>query len=299
VLGLTQEEVRHKFDDIVEFSELGDFIDMPVKHYSSGMYMRLGFSVAIHVDPDILIVDEILAVGDQAFQTKCIDRIHEMHRAGVSIILISHNLNVVRRMCTTLIWLENGRMRAAGPTDEIANQYKYQSDTAIGRQLAAETAGRSYNRWGSREIEITGFRFLNADGVEQSFYQTGDAMTIEMDYVAHKPVARPEFGLAIYRQDGQQVNGPNSQLAGLDIGVVEGAGTIKYHIRELPLLPALYQVTAAIHNAQLTHAYDYHELAYPFRIVSGGTKETDGLIALPANWTWQDDTEKESSEKNR
>ncbi len=287
VLGLSQEEVEQNFDAIVEFSELGEYIDMPVKHYSSGMYMRLGFSVAIHVDPDILIVDEILAVGDQAFQTKCIDRIHEMHRAGVSIILISHNLGVVRRMCSTLIWLENGRMRAKGPTEDVANQYKYQSDTTIGRQLAAENVGRSFNRWGSREIEISDVRFLNAEGIEQSYYQTGDEMTIEIAYVAHEPVPKPEFGLAIFRQDGQQVNGPNSQLAGLDVGTVEGAGTIQYHIRELPLLPALYQVTAAIHNTQLTNAYDYHELAYPFRVVTGGTKETDGLVVLPSSWTWQ------------
>ena len=287
VLGLTQKDVDRNFDAIVEFSELGEFIDMPVKHYSSGMYMRLGFSVAIHVDPDILIVDEILAVGDQAFQTKCIDRIHEMHRAGVSIILISHNLNVVRRMCSNLIWLENGHMRASGPTEEVANQYKYQSDTTIGRQLTAENVRRSFNRWGSHEIEIAGFRFLNADGEEQAYYQTGDSMTIEIDYVAHEPVSKPEFGLAIFRQDGQQVNGPNSQLAGLEVGTIEGAGTIQYHVKELPLLPALYQVTAAIHNTQLTHAYDYHELAYPFRVVSGGTKETDGLVALPADWTWR------------
>ena len=287
VLGLSQRDVERNFDAIVEFSELGEFIDMPVKHYSSGMYMRLGFSVAIHVDPDILIVDEILAVGDQAFQTKCIDRIHEMHRSGVSIILISHNLSVVRRMCSNLIWLENGRMRASGYTEEIANQYKYQSDTRIGYQMTADNVGRSYNRWGSHEIEITDVRFLNDEGDEKAYYQTGEAMTIEMDYVAHEPVPKPEFGLAIFRQDGQQVNGPNSQLAGLEIGTVEGSGTIRYHIKALPLLPALYQVTAAIHNTQLTHAYDYHELAFPFRIVSGGTRETDGLVVLPADWSWQ------------
>jgi lipopolysaccharide transport system ATP-binding protein len=287
VLGLSQQDVAEKFDQIVAFSELGEFIDMPVKHYSSGMYMRLGFSVAIHVDPDILIIDEILAVGDQAFQTKCIDRIHEMHQSGVSIVFISHNLSIVQRMCSSLIWLENGHMRASGPTEEVANQYKYQSDTTVGRQLAAESARRSFNRWGSGEIEITGVRFLNANGVEQAYFQTGDEMTIEIAYMAHKPIIRPEFGLAIFRQDGVQVNGPNSQLAGLDIGTVEGPGIIRYKIKNLPLLPTLYQVTTAIHNAQLTHAYDYHEMGYPFRVVTGGTKETDGLLELPATWEWQ------------
>jgi lipopolysaccharide transport system ATP-binding protein len=291
VLGLTQQDVEQKFDQIVTFSELGEFIDMPVKHYSSGMYMRLGFSVAIHVNPDILIIDEILAVGDQAFQTKCIDRIHEMHQAGVSIVFISHNLGIIQRMCSTLIWLENGHMRASGPTEEVANQYKYQADTVAGRQLAASSAGRSFQRWGSGEIEITGVRFLDAGGEEQPYFQTGDEMTIEIAYTAHKPIIRPEFGLAIFRQDGVQVNGPNSQLAGIEIGTVEGPGTIRYNIKNLSLLPALHQVTAAIHNAQLTHAYDYHELAYPFRVITGGTKETDGLVELPAAWEWQPTTE--------
>ena len=287
VLGLTQQDVAQKFDKIVEFSELGEFIDMPVKHYSSGMYMRLGFSVAIHVDPDILIIDEILAVGDQAFQTKCIDRIHKLHQDGVSIVFISHNLSIVQRMCSSLIWLENGIMRASGSTEEVANQYKYQSDRVVGRQLAQENAGRSFNRWGSGEIEITSVRFLDAAGLEQSYFQTGDEMTIEIAYMAHKPIVRPEFGLAVFRQDGIQVNGPNSQLAGIEIENVEGPGVIRYNIKSLPLLPSLYHVTTAIHNAQLTHAYDYHELAYPFRVITGGTNETDGLIELPSTWEWQ------------
>ena len=291
VLGLTQQDVAQKFDQIVDFSELGEFIDMPVKHYSSGMYMRLGFSVAIHVDPDILIIDEILAVGDQAFQTKCIDRIHELHQDGVSIVFISHNLSIVQRMCSRLIWLENGHMRASGPTEEVANQYKYQSDTTVGRQLAEERSKRAFKRWGSGEIEINSVRFLDAGGEEQSYFQTGDEMTIEIAYIAHKSIIRPEFGLAIFRQDGVQVNGPNSHLAGIDMDTVEGPGIIRYKIKSLPLLPTLYQVTAAIHNAQLTHAYDYHELAYPFRVVTGGTKEMDGLVEIPATWEWRPTTE--------
>ncbi len=291
VLGLTKQDVEQKFDSIVGFSELGEYIDMPVKHYSSGMYMRLGFSVAIHVDPDILIIDEILAVGDRAFQAKCIDRIHEMHRDGVTIILISHNLSVMRRMCSSLIWLDNGRIRASGPTEEIAYQYRYQTNETIGRQMAIDSEERSFRRWGSREIEITGVRFLNAEGAEQSYFQTGDEMAIEIAYIAHQAVQRPEFGLAIYRHDGLQVNGPNSHLGGLDTEEITGEGTVRYHIESLPLLPALYQVTAAIHSEHLTQAYDFHEKAYPFRIVSGGTNESDGFIALPAEWSWQPQTE--------
>lgn len=285
VMGLNQEDVDRNFDSIVAFSELGDYIDMPVKHYSSGMYMRLGFSVAIHVQPTILIVDEILAVGDQAFQMKCIDRIHEMKRQGVTIILISHNLEMIRRLCSHLIWLEHGEMRASGPTEEVANEYKEYSNKTVGQQLSVSQEG-SFRRWGSREIEITAVRFLNGSGEQQTLFKTGDEMVMEIVYFAHQPIQDPEFGLAIFRQDGVHVNGPNSHLAGLEMGKIIGPGSVQYHIRELPLLPARYQVTAAVHDSRLMNAYDYHELAYPFRVVTGGTKETDGLLELPATWEW-------------
>jgi len=287
VLGLTQEDVDRSFDSIVEFSELGEFIDMPVKHYSSGMYMRLGFSVAIHVNPTVLIVDEILAVGDQAFQMKCIDRIHEMKRKGVTIILISHNLSIVRRLCSHIIWLEHGQTQASGPTEEVTGQYKEYSNQTIGQQLATESQEGSFRRWGSQEIEITALRFLGSGGEEQSLFNTGDEMIIEIAYCAHKPIREPEFGLAIFRQDGLQINGPNSQLAGLETGVVEGPGSIRYHIKRLPLLPARYQVTVAIHDSRLMQAFDYHELAYPFRVVVGGTKEIDGVLEMSATWEWR------------
>ncbi|MDX1415169.1 MAG: ABC transporter ATP-binding protein [Candidatus Promineifilaceae bacterium] len=285
VMGLDETEVDKNFDSIVEFSELGEYIDMPVKHYSSGMYMRLGFSVAIHVQPTILIVDEILAVGDQAFQMKCIDRIHEMKRQGVTIILISHNLEIIRRLCSHLIWLEHGQMRASGPAEEVANEYKEYSNQAVGKQLTISQKG-SYRRWGSLEIEITNVRFLDASGSSQTLFKTGDEMIIEIAYIAHQPIRDPEFGLAIFRQDGVHVNGPNSHLAGLEMGDISGSGVVQYHIKELPLLPARYQVTAAVHDSRLMNAYDYHELAYPFRVITGGAKETDGLIELPATWEW-------------
>lgn len=287
VLGLSEEDVERSFDSIVEFSELGEFIDMPVKHYSSGMYMRLGFSVAIHVNPTVLIVDEILAVGDQAFQTKCIDRIHDMKRHGVTIIIISHNLGIIRRLCSHIIWLEHGEMRANGPAEEVASLYKEYSNQSVGQQLAMEREEGTFRRWGSQEIELTSVRILNAAGEEQAVFQTGAEMIIEMSYFAHKPILEPEFGLAIVRQDGLNISGPNTQISGVELGVIEGQGTICYHIAQLPLLPARYQVTAAIHDSRLMQAYDYHELAYPFRVVTGDRPEIDGTIELPASWEWQ------------
>ncbi|MCA9924212.1 MAG: ABC transporter ATP-binding protein [Anaerolineales bacterium] len=281
VLGLSEAETKARFDDIVAFSELGEFINMPVKHYSSGMYMRLGFSVAIHVRPDILIVDEILAVGDQAFQAKCIDAILEMKRQGVTIIIVSHNMNMMQTLCSHLVWIEKGAVRASGPTTEVAAKYVEYSYERESKALTVV----DFERMGDQVVEITAVRFLDASGNEQQIYETGDKLTIEMAYIAHKPIPNPEFGLAIHRQDGVQVNGPNTQLAGVDLGVVEGQGIVRYVVDQLPLLPAKYVVTTAVHDGRFPHCYDYHKDAYSFRIVPGGTSELHGLVSLTAKWT--------------
>lgn len=289
LLGLSKEYLEDKYDDIVAFSELGDFIDMPVKHYSSGMYMRLGFSVAIHIDPEILIIDEILAVGDRPFQIKCIDRIYELKDRGVTILLVSHNLEIVRRLCTDLIWLENGKMKAFGATEEIAELYAasgHDADPSAKLWLREKT----FTRHGSGEIEITDVRLLNAQNQEQNIFRTGESMTIEMDYTAHQPVHEPEFGLAIVNQDGVIVTSPNIHRANLDVGTVTGSGKLRYTIDNLPLLTAHYAITVAVHDSRLAFAYDFHKEAYPFSVaVNDDTESYQGIVEIPATWNWLPD----------
>lgn len=284
VLGLTRDETGVMFDDIVEFSELGEFIDMPVKHYSSGMYMRLGFSVAIHVRPDILIVDEILAVGDQSFQTKCIDRITEMKRSGTTIIFISHDLHNVAHLCSDIVWMEHGAVRMAGPTEHILAQYRDHMFNNSARQMVAENDLGGFRRWGTLQIEIIDVRLLNEAGEESTLFRTGDALTVEMEYIAHDPIEEPEFGLALLRHDGVHITGPNTHSSGLKLGVVNGPGVVRYAIRNLPLLPGRYHVTAAVHDSVEPIAYDYHEEAYSFRVVERGAPEAEGLLLLDADW---------------
>ncbi|WP_374687976.1 ABC transporter ATP-binding protein [Promineifilum sp.] len=286
VLGLSREETERLYDNIVAFSELEHFIDMPVKHYSSGMYMRLGFSVAIHVLPDILIVDEILAVGDHSFQTKCIDRIMELKRSGVTILFISHDTNTIADLCSEVVWMEDGRVRLSGPTERVLAEYRDHINARVGGQLAVENDERGFRRWGTRQIEITGVRLLDADGEEATLFQTGDPLCVEMAYLAHEPIREPEFGLALYRSDGLHINGPNTRTGGLELGVVEGAGVVRYHIDRLPFLPGRYQITAAIHDSFAPIAYDFHEEAYAFRIIESDCPEKEGLIALDAAWDW-------------
>lgn len=287
VLGLDRETIQSRFNDIVAFSELGDFINMPVKHYSSGMYMRLGFSVAIHVNPDILIVDEILAVGDRAFQAKCIDSIYDLKEQGTTIVMVSHNLNMMLNLCSHLVWVEHGVVRAVGEANNVAGQYVAFSHGQQARQYRLETEQASFKRWGSGDIEIVAVRFLDECGREQKAFRTGDSMTVEMAYQAHAPITNPEFGMAIYRQDGVYVSRPNSHAAGFDMGVVQGQGVVRYHIDHLPLLPAQYKMTAAVYNSRNQQAYDHHDKAYSFHVLPGGTQELYGIVELPARWERQ------------
>ena len=153
-------------------------------------------------------------------------------------------------------------------------------------QMAAETETDDFRRWGTRQIEITDVRLLDAAGQDTTVFRTGDALTVEMAYVAHEPITEPEFGLALYRHDGLHINGPNTRAAGLGLGVIEGPGVARYHIESLPFLPGRYQITAAVHDSDRPVAYDYHEEAYSFRIIEGGTDEKEGLLALDAAWEW-------------
>jgi ABC-type polysaccharide/polyol phosphate transport system ATPase subunit len=284
VLGLSHDETEELFDDIVDFSELGEFIDMPVKHYSSGMYMRLGFSVAIHVRPNILIVDEILAVGDQTFQAKCIDRIMDIKRDGTTILFISHDLANVRNLCSDVIWLDHGHLRLIGPTDSVLAQYRAHLFQQVSDQLTLENDLGGFRRWGTMQIEITDIRLLDERGEETTMFRTGDALSVEMTYMAHEPILEPEFGLAFYSQAGAHIAGPNNRLGGLSLGVVEGPGKIRYDIDRLPLLPGRYQLTAAVHDSVDPIAYDFHEEAYSFRVIEGESADTEGIIALDATW---------------
>jgi len=280
LMGLSDKETENRFRDILEFSELGEFIDMPVKYYSSGMYMRLGFSVAINMDPDILVIDEILAVGDQPFQTKCLDAILDIKRQGVTVVFVSHNINIMRSMCTHLLWVDRGNVRALGDVTTVADLYTAYSTELEDTQLQRP----AYERRGNQQIEITGVRFLDSENEPQQHFAPGARMVIEIGYHAHVPAKNPEFGLAIFRHDGVQINGPNTRLDGIDLGQVAGRGAVRYEIEALPLAVGRYMVTVAIHHGELPLCYDLHEEAYAFRVLSGDRPVTEGVLELPATW---------------
>ncbi len=284
ILGLSRREMDAHFDDIVRFSELERFIDMPVKHYSSGMAMRLGFAVAIHVEPEVLLIDEVLAVGDESFQMKCLDKISELRSQNVTIIFVSHSLDAVRELCDRALWLENGEMRHLGPTEQVIDLYRDSVTAKEEERLAAQHGEGAGERWGSGEVEIIDVRFRDVMGNERHVFRTGEPLVACIRYRAHRRIDNPVFGVAIYRSDGVHVNGPNTKQAGYPIDYVEGEGEIHYFIEALPLLEGTYQFSATCYDHTCTHPYDHHHRMYTFRVQRGEINEEFGVFYIPSRW---------------
>ncbi|MEO0249485.1 MAG: ABC transporter ATP-binding protein [candidate division WOR-3 bacterium] len=285
LLGFSRKEMKAKFAQIVEFSELEKFIDVPIKHFSSGMHMRLGFSVAIHVDPDVLLIDEILAVGDQAFQNKCLGKIAALKSQGVTILFVTHDLEAVRNLCDRAIWLEDGVIQEMGTVDRVIDCYLNNvtafTEERLGRQ---RRIGGNENRWGSGEVEITEVRFLDAEGRERRVFKTGEKMVVRLRYHAHTKVVQPVFGIAIYSSDGVHINGPNTKFSDYAVESVEGLGEIDYIVDMLPLLEGSYELSAVVYDHDCLHAYDHHHRMYSFIVQRGEVKERYGLIYMPCEW---------------
>jgi ABC-2 type transport system ATP-binding protein len=280
ILGLSVKELDRRFDDIVGFAGLERFIDSPVKNYSSGMYVRLGFSVAINVDPDILLVDEVLAVGDEQFQARCADKFAELRSEGKTIVLVSHSLGAVRTMCDHVVWLDHGRVRRAGEAAEILDEYT--SDMREGR---AEESGIG-RQWGSGEAVIERIELLDREGRPTRLVATGDTVTFRLSYRAGERIPKPVFGLALHTREGVHVTGPNTLEAGLVPDEIEGAGSVDLTVPRLLLLPGSYDVSASLVDHEILHTFDFHQRSLRFDVEPGDPHETfGGVVSLGGEWS--------------
>lgn len=287
LLGLSRRDMAARFDSIVAFAELETFIDMPVKHYSSGMFARLAFAVSAHIEPEILLVDEALAVGDYNFQQKCLARIDELKDHGVTIVLVSHAHDAIRDHCRRVIWFDHGKLVADGAGEAEIARYV---DWTVGKDLEQRAANASgqmgARRWGSSEIEITGVRLSGAGGESPLYFETGDAMFVHIDYRVNVDVPPPVFGLAIHRQDGLHITGPNTGFDRFEVPEVRGTGTVTYEVPFLALLDGVYQISVAAHHRDDIPMYDYHDRLYFFRVDnrSGRVRERYGVMTLKGAW---------------
>lgn len=286
MLGNTRHEMAKKFNNIVDFAELWDFIDAPMRTYSSGMWARLGFAVATDVDADVLIVDEVLSVGDDSFQRKSAERIASFREKGVTILLVTHNMGLVKQLCQRAAWLDQGKLIDVGSVEVVVDRYLQSVRDKENRRLAEERYDNQEKRWGSKKIEITGVHLLDEAHQPQHIFYTGQPLILEMDYLAHEPVDAPVFGIAIHRQDGVHLSGPNTAFSGLNLGTISGAGKLIYTVPRLPLLPGKYFFSVAATKSDDSEIYDYHDRQYPIQIDNEGRgiNERYGLITLQGEW---------------
>jgi len=280
ILGLSKRELDKRFDDIVGFAGLERFIDSPVKNYSSGMYVRLGFSVAINVDPDVLLIDEVLAVGDEEFQRKCLERVADLRDAGKTIVVVTHALSTVRNLCDQAIWLEAGEARALGAAADVADAYL--GEVHVDRQVDGEGGAR----WGSGDVRITDVALLDAGGRQASKVCTGDPMTIRLSYETDGALEGPVFGVAIHTLEGIHITGPNTREGGVDIDRIEGRGHVDLHVDRLMLLPGAYDVSATCTDRTISHVFDMRLKALRFDVKPGTPHETyGGFVSMDPRWT--------------
>jgi ABC-type polysaccharide/polyol phosphate transport system ATPase subunit len=270
ILGFKRRDLEGIIDDIIDFSELGPFIDNQVKNYSSGMYVRLGFSIAINLNPDILLIDEVLAVGDEAFQTKCLNRIARMQQDGKTIVLVTHDATIAASICDRVLWLEKGEEKMLGKPFDVTEEYH--------EAMRMRPEGSEF---GTREIIIQDVKIRNGEGAEEVDFHTGDPIALSIHYEAKKPIADPVFGFGLYDQMGFMVYGTNTRLRGMDIERVQGKGRMDFFIPSLALLDGRYYVSVAAHTRDGMTNYHWLDKLFYFDVHSPGKEE--GYLAMECN----------------
>ena len=286
LLGLSRQEVRERFDDIVRFAGLEAFIDNPVKTYSSGMYMRLGFAIATAVNPDILLIDEVLAVGDEAFQHKCVGKIQEFKARGKTMCFVSHDLGAVERLCEETLWLHEGQVSAFGRTPEVIQQYRTRVAREEAEELRTEHERASASpepraRWGSGEVEIASVSLQDGLGQERYLFESGEPLLVALTYRVHTAVADPVFGIGIFRKDGLSVYGTNTAIEDLVLPPLKGEGRVAVLVERADLIEGEYLLDVAVH-ARNGHPYDYRSRCVTFAVRSK-VRDT-GVTRLPHRW---------------
>ena len=284
ILGLGRKEIERRFDEIVGFAGLEDFIDTPVKNYSSGMYVRLGFSVAINVDPEILLVDEVLAVGDESFQRKCMEKFREFREDGRTVVLVSHALGSLRTMCDTVALLDHGHLQAVGSPGDVLDEYVsgVQADAGAAPGAARQT------RWGSGEVRVDRTEVVVQDR-PVDHVQTGDDVRLRMHWSGTSPVPEVVFGMAVYTVAGQHVTGPNTLDVGRTVDCSGAGGVVEVEFPGLKLVPGEYDVAVAVYDRSLSHAYDHHERAVRLDVRPGEPTDRAGVVSLGPRWSTSQD----------
>ncbi|AEE46642.1 ABC transporter ATP-binding protein [Cellulomonas fimi] len=277
ILGMSRRDIDRKFDEIVDFSGVEQFIDQPVKNYSSGMYVRLGFSVAINVEPEILLVDEVLAVGDTAFQAKCTEKFASLNREGRTVVLVSHSLPSVRAMADQAVWLSHGHVQSVGRASDVLEKYEESTRGGDGRAVLGGVV-----HTGSGEARVTRVEVVPPAGHDRLV--VGEPATLRLHVSATTRVERPVVGFAVEALDGTYLAATNTRDAGAPVASLDGDDVIECVLPSIQLHPGDYIVTAAITDETTTHSIDHVRDVVRFTVDAGARHWSGGYLALPADW---------------
>jgi lipopolysaccharide transport system ATP-binding protein len=291
IAGLTRAEVQRRMDEIVRFAELEEFIDNPVRTYSTGMRMRLGFSVAIHTRPDVLLIDEVLSVGDMAFQAKCLDHVRRLKTDGCAIILITHDLSQAEKLCDEVLWMRHGEMVAKGAPEVVLGEYR----VAMKRQTrertpldvpARATAGGAAlqvneNRFGSLELEITEVKILDRAGFPTAEIESGAPLSVQIRFKG-PPDLLPIVGVSIGSADGGEPVDLNTLDDEVSMQRTGEGGVIRLDLDRVDLTGGDYFVNVGLYHPNWDYAYDYHWRVYPLQVNSRW--RTGGAVSPPRKW---------------
>jgi lipopolysaccharide transport system ATP-binding protein len=255
-----------------EFAELGDFFDRPVRTYSAGMLMRLGFAIASSLETPVVVVDEVLAVGDGYFQRKCIDRLLEMRNARATLVIAAHDLHALRSLCDSALWLRHGRVAALGPVDDVLGGY----EEHLRRRGA--TASAPPGTGGTGEVAIHRVRLTDGEGMERSEFRSGATLRVEVEFATREPLDSPVMGVALFRDDGVYCSGPNTLFDGRLAEILDGRYVLTAEFDDLPLLGGLYQASVSFYDKDHAYAYAWHHRLYPFTVRT--ERKDHGLVWL-------------------
>ena len=278
ILGMARREIAARFDEIVDFSGLAEFIDEPVKTYSSGMYVRLAFAVAINVDPELLIIDEILAVGDVTFQQRCMQKFVEFREQGRTIVLVTHDMGSVRNFCDRAIWLEHGEIAGRGDPTDLVDTYteKMLADAADGQAMQS-------TRRGSGEIRVEEVELL-VDGQPTTHVRTGDTVVVRLHFASDETIENPVFAITIGRLGGAIVTFPSSRDTGEVPATISGSGTVEVRLADIALIPGPHVLHTEVTGFGRQHVFDHIQNAVSFDVLAGDVRETAGIMTMRPTW---------------
>lgn len=289
ILGMSRKEIDQRIDRIVDFAGIEDFIDSPVRIYSSGMFVRLGFSVAVHIDPKVLIIDEVIAVGDEAFQRKCFEHLYQLRRSGSTIVVVSHSLGLIETMCDSAAWLDHGHLKELGKAPDVVRSYleavNAAEDERANTDRAAKGALGTVTHGGTGEVRLDAVEVIDRTGTVQQSAVSGQTTTLRFQYSVNTPVEQMVIGFSINHENGAHVADVSTWLDQREIRNVSADGYVDWTLDPLPLAAGYYVLTVALRDGHNQHFYDRVDHGFRLVVRQGDRPVVAGVVDLRGAWT--------------